>query len=161
MILLCYDGSDGAKVAIDKTAELMPGAEVCVLCVWEPLVETMARAGGWAMSGLPDSADFDAASENAAGEFAAEGASRANDAGLKATPRTVARAGSVAAAIVAVGDDLDAQAIVLGTRGRSELKSLLLGSVSHEVLQHAHRAVVVVPSPEVASGRADALKSRR
>jgi hypothetical protein len=31
------------------------------------------------------------------------------------------------------------------------VKSLLLGRVSHEVIQHADRAVDVVPSPEVAT----------
>jgi hypothetical protein len=33
------------------------------------------------------------------------------------------------------------------------LKSLLLGSVSHAVLQRADRTVIVVPSPAVASSR--------
>jgi nucleotide-binding universal stress UspA family protein len=41
----------------------------------------------------------------------------------------------------------------MGTRGLTGVKSLLLGSVSHAVLQHADRAVVVVPSPEVARER--------
>jgi nucleotide-binding universal stress UspA family protein len=34
------------------------------------------------------------------------------------------------------------------------VKSLLLGSVSHAVIQHAGRMLIVVPSPEVAAARA-------
>jgi len=41
----------------------------------------------------------------------------------------------------------------MGSRGLTGVKSLLLGSVSHEVIQHADRTVVIVPSPEVASSR--------
>jgi nucleotide-binding universal stress UspA family protein len=45
----------------------------------------------------------------------------------------------------------DAETIVVGTRGRSGIKSMLLGSVSHAVLQHADRPVLVVPSEPVAA----------
>ena len=37
--------------------------------------------------------------------------------------------------------------IVLGARGLSTFKSLVLGSVSHGVVQHAHRPVLIVPPP--------------
>jgi nucleotide-binding universal stress UspA family protein len=53
-----------------------------------------------------------------------------------------------------VADEVEAAVIVLGTRGLTGLKSLWLGSVSHAVLQHADRAVIVVPSPGIAAERA-------
>ena len=43
---------------------------------------------------------------------------------------------------------------MLGSRGLTGIKSLLLGSVSHAVLQHADRPVLVIPSSEVAHERA-------
>jgi nucleotide-binding universal stress UspA family protein len=46
----------------------------------------------------------------------------------------------------------------MGCRGLTALKSLLLGSVSHAVIQHADRTVIVVPSPAVAASRADARR---
>lgn len=42
----------------------------------------------------------------------------------------------------------DAELIVLGQHGRGAVKSLVLGSVSHHVLQHARCPVLVVPVPQ-------------
>lgn len=43
--------------------------------------------------------------------------------------------------------------IVLGTRGLGGVKSFLLGSVSHAVVQHADRPLLIVPSPDLAEQR--------
>jgi hypothetical protein len=47
----------------------------------------------------------------------------------------------------------DADVIVLGTRGLTGVKSVLLGSVSRGVLTHADRAVMIVPASDVARQR--------
>jgi nucleotide-binding universal stress UspA family protein len=52
--------------------------------------------------------------------------------------------------ILAVAGDVDADVIVLGTRGLGSVKSLMLGSVSHAVLHHAGRPVLILPSPALA-----------
>ena len=59
----------------------------------------------------------------------------------------------IAAAILGEADALEATAIRMGSRGLTGVKSLL-GSVSHAVIQHADRTVIVVPAPEVAAARA-------
>lgn len=152
MILIAYDGSKDAETAVDHAAELFSGEQATVLCVWESFVDVMARTG----AGL-GFADFnvnleqiDNASEESARERAAEGARRAESAGLKAQPSVRIREETIAAAILAEADALDARAIVMGTRGLTGVKSLLLGSVSHAVLQHANRPVVIAPSADVA-----------
>jgi hypothetical protein len=43
----------------------------------------------------------------------------------------------------------------MGSRGHGRLGSLLLGSVSYAVVQHADRPVTVVPSPDIARQRID------
>jgi nucleotide-binding universal stress UspA family protein len=54
--------------------------------------------------------------------------------------------GQVAPAIAAAADDLGADMIVIGSRGRSNVTSIALGSVSHKLLHLARRPVLVVPS---------------
>lgn len=156
MILICYDGSEDAKAAIDRAARLMPGREAIVLTVWETFTDALARTGavfGAGGAGL-DAEEIDRLAEEAAKETSRDGAERASAAGLSARPATRARHGTMAAAILAEGDAIDAEAIVLGTRGLTGVRSMLLGSVSHAVVQHADRPVLVAPSEKVAELRA-------
>jgi nucleotide-binding universal stress UspA family protein len=158
MILLCYDGSADAQAAIDQAGLLMGGSEATVLVIWETVLETMTRHGslgmGFGMVGSSsDDGTADTAIEKAAVDTAATGVQRAVAAGLVAQSRVVNRDDEIAAVILAVAADLDADVIVLGTRGRGGVKSLMLGSVSNAVLHHADRAVMVVPSPSLAERR--------
>ena len=154
MILICYDGSPDAQSAIDHAAKLLGGRPATVLTVWEPLADVMARSGaGFAFSSpTVDYEEVDRVSEEAARTRAEEGAARARAAGLDAQPRTGVRAGTVWQAILADAEEIGADAIVLGTRGLTGVKSLFLGSVSRGVLQHADRPVIVVPSHPGADG---------
>jgi nucleotide-binding universal stress UspA family protein len=156
VILICYDGSPDAQAAIDQAGLLMAGSEATVLVIWETILETMTRRGsvGMGMIGFyGDDGAGDAAIEQAAVDTAAAGVQRAAAAGLVARPRVVNRHDDIAAVILAEAANLDAGVIVLGTRGLGGVKSLMLGSVSHAVLHHADRAVLVIPSPSLAERR--------
>jgi len=150
VILICYDGSTDAKEAIARGARILRGQRATVLTIWSPF--DMAALG--LSGGVEDMQDSDEAGRLHAEHQAEAGARLAIELGFDAEPRTVDRRTTIADAILGEADALDATAILMGSRGLTGVKSVLLGSVSHAVIQHADRTVIVVPSPEVAAARA-------
>jgi nucleotide-binding universal stress UspA family protein len=144
-ILICYDGSEHARAAIERAGELFEPGPAVVATVWSTLEEAAPSALLALPAGVVTEAvsDIDAATRDAAEAIAAEGAERAAAAGFDARPHVVSSSGAVFAALVACADELDATAIVLGSRGRSTLAATLLGSVSTGVLHHTERPVLV------------------
>jgi nucleotide-binding universal stress UspA family protein len=155
MILICYDGSEDSKSAIERGGELLKGQSACVLTVWQPFVEVVTRAyGGWGIgAGMIDQAAIDEATREHAEQRAQDGAQLAREAGLDAEPRTCSQLTTTAEAILTEAETIGATAILIGSRGLGALKTVFLGSVSHGVLQRADRPVIVVPSAQVAAAR--------
>jgi nucleotide-binding universal stress UspA family protein len=140
-ILLCYDGSAGARRAIATAAELFPGRKTIVLHTWTPV-----GGIGAAYAIVPVAVYDEAELHKAALALAAEGAALARESGLDARAQIAEISmEAVWQTIIEVADRDDAGVIVLGARGLSPLKTLVLGSVSHGVTVHAHRPVLVVP----------------
>jgi nucleotide-binding universal stress UspA family protein len=139
-ILVCFDRSEGSRRAIELAGSLFPERRAVVLHVWSP---PAALAGGFGAVAAIDDDDARAAAQ----EIAVEGVRIASAAGLAARPATVSAFDGTGRAILDVADQHDAALIVIGARGLSSIRSLLLGSVSHTVVQHAHRPVLVVPPP--------------
>jgi nucleotide-binding universal stress UspA family protein len=160
MILICYDGSPDAQAAIDTAGPLFAGNRATILTIWEGFSEVLARTGAGLGGGPMDFEDVDLAASGAALERAEEGCALARVAGLEAEPSIAQQNLTVWQTIIEEADALAADAIVLGTRGLTGIKSLLLGSVSHAVLEHADRPVMVVPGAEVARKRADHRRER-
>jgi nucleotide-binding universal stress UspA family protein len=144
-LLICFDGSQRARLAIERAAALFPGAQAKILHVWEPFEHIVTRypqVGRYVGSEM-ETADEDAAAESS--RIALEGAELARSAGLEASERSTRLDGSLAATVVAVADQLDADAIVTGTRSLRGLHELFAGSLSHQLMQHSGRPVVAIP----------------
>jgi nucleotide-binding universal stress UspA family protein len=153
VILIAYDGSADAKTAIDRAAQLMANETATILVVWERFIDVVTRSGGVPV-GEVDYESLDRSYEDEARKRAEEGVEIARKAGLQAEAFVRVREQTIAATIIVEAEAMGVDAIVLGTRGLTGLKSLLLGSVSHGVVQHAHVPVMIVPSAETASQRA-------
>jgi len=164
MIVVCYDGSEDAQAAVDHVTHVFREMPATVLTVWEPYAEVRASSelglgSGFGVGYDRDTAGLDAQLLERAQRTAEEGARRLRAAGMGADALVEASDGSIARTVLAVAMRVDAEAVVVGTRGRGRAMSALLGSVSHELVQHADRAVVVVPSPALALHREGWLQS--
>jgi nucleotide-binding universal stress UspA family protein len=151
-ILIGYDGSPDSKAAVSVAGTLFDGSTAVVLNVWEGFSEVVTRAE----AGLGSSLDFeqiDAACEQAARERAHEGTTHARAAGLPAEARIAKRGATTWETILEQAAEVDPDMIVLGSRGLSGVKSLVLGSVSRALLQHAAFPVLVVPASGVVAQR--------
>jgi nucleotide-binding universal stress UspA family protein len=113
-----------------------------VLAVWQDAAALPAFA--WAGGALPDLEDVFAAARDGARRTAEEGAGIARATGFEATPLVEEAKGPVWAAVERVAETHDAAAVVVGSRGLSGVKSLLLGSVSSGIVHHVSRPTVVV-----------------
>jgi nucleotide-binding universal stress UspA family protein len=137
--LICYDGTASAKGALVVAAQLLAGRRAIVLTVGPlPIVaDTYAEVG-------PGPAELDRIVSDEAMQRAEAGAELARQAGLDA----VAHADVDSPAwqgIVEVAAAVDAAVIVVGSRGLQGVRGLVEGSVSHDVVRHAGRPVLVVP----------------
>jgi nucleotide-binding universal stress UspA family protein len=150
-VLLAYDGSEGAQAAIEQAAVLFPDRRLIVLSV----ARSVAAGGSASIAGLPAAvageaiARLDEETRRQTEELATEGASIAEAAGLEATPIGAMADGPTWATIVRMAEDEEVAAVMVGSRGRSNLRSALLGSVSSGVIHHSRRPVVVVRGPSV------------
>jgi nucleotide-binding universal stress UspA family protein len=146
-LLLCYDGSEDAKHAIERAGELFAGRRALVVTVRRPIpaLDTVAVLG--ATGGMVNVVDVERATAETDGRVADEGVRIAQEAGLDAEPVAVRSTRSVWETIVGVADRHDAATIVMGSRELTGLRSMVLGSVSSAVVRHADRPTLIIPQP--------------
>jgi nucleotide-binding universal stress UspA family protein len=97
--------------------------------------------------------ELDTRTADTARATAAEGAALATAAGFDARPlarRALARSAerisvTVWRAVLDTADEEAAELVVLGSRGRSGVTSMVLGSVSYGVVHNSERPVLIVP----------------
>ena len=144
MILVGVDGSEGGAAALEFAAgeAVFRKARLRIVSAWQ--VPVVAGHGDHFAPAPMDPTTLDALREGA--EQVADDAFAA---AKKLQPSLEGEALAVQGhpADVLLEQGADATLIVVGRRGLGGFKSLLLGSVSHQVVQHATCPVVVVNQP--------------
>jgi nucleotide-binding universal stress UspA family protein len=145
-LLIAYDGSAAARNAIAHAARLFPGASATVTTVWTSVAPAAPAARIALSDDVIDEAvrNLDAVAERDAAQTAEDGAGLARSAGLDASPLALRAEPSVWASIVGLAHEREALAVVVGSRGLSALRSVVLGSVTNAVVQHCRRPILVV-----------------
>jgi nucleotide-binding universal stress UspA family protein len=142
-LLLCYDGSEDAGHAIQRAGELFANRRALVVTVWQPTVAP-GSLGFSEAAGMVDFVQLDRSAAEDGARLADEGVRIAREAGLRAEPIAVEAAGPVWRTIVEIADREFAATIVMGSRGLTGLRAMLLGSVSSAVVHHADRPTLIV-----------------
>jgi len=137
-LLFANDGSANANRAIEQGSSLLSARPALVLHVWHSFAAQMPDYG-------PDLAkDIDEVADQHAHSLAHDGAGFATERGLEAEESCLRTEAPVWRGILDVADQREASAIIVGSRGLTGL-SAALGSVSHGVVQHSQRPVLLVP----------------
>ena len=128
-IVLAYDGSEGAKLALEHTGRLAGGAQVLVLAVgripeYAETVSEVEEAGRHYQSALE------------------EAVATLRKAGVSAEAHL--DYGKVGDTIVRHAEEIGADLIVVGTNPHTALKRRVLGASADKVVDHAHCSVLVV-----------------
>lgn len=146
-VVIGYDGSDGARAAIEAAGRLFAGRRAIVVSVWESPVRNTLTGKALLRGPLEEvreiTADFDEGYEEAAGEMAAEGAALAREHGLAGEPLAVEGPGPGWRGLLGAARSAEASVIIAGSRGRGGVTSALLGSVSAGLVHNADLPVLV------------------
>lgn len=141
-IVAAFDGSRDAAKAVRLAASIASrhGSELTVAHVFSSPAMIFASGPGVP---LPDYKELEDAAKEMGQSILAQGVQLAVQNGVKAKGELL-EASSVVEALVGFAADQGADLIVVGTRGVTGFKKLILGSVSTGVVSHAHCPVLVV-----------------
>lgn len=132
-VVVAYDGSEGARAALERAVHIA-GRDGAALTVVEAVPEKLPPI----VPGAPHSTDPKRAAET---RRELREAIDAIDPELEASPWAVG--GPPAKAILVVAEDIGADLIVTGSRQRGLVTSVVLGSVSAEIVHGAPCDVLI------------------
>jgi len=145
-VLICYDGSESARHALEVANATLGHEPATVLHIWNPPVDVLPDAfGAEEADDGPATASLEHDALARAQEIAHEGQELARERGLNVEARVERNRGSVWETILDVAREVDAELIVVGTHGTTAVQPALLGSVSSAFIHHSDRPVLVVP----------------
>jgi nucleotide-binding universal stress UspA family protein len=145
-LLAPIDGSSHAAAALQEAVDLALSTNASLT-----VMTTVPMPGAWVLGvggvGLTSAAELDRLQQEVDQEYQAllDRAVETCPAELPVT-KVLAR-GRPATAIVEQVRSGEHDLVVMGSRGRGEVRSLLLGSVSNEVLHSSPAAVLIVHAP--------------
>ena len=140
-IMVAFDGSKDSVKAVQLAASLSSkfSTELEVVHVFASPAIGFSAASGMP---IPDYSDMEEAAKDAGQKILSRGLQVASDAGAKAKGELM-EASSVVEALVEHAAKENIDLIVVGTRGMTGFKKLILGSVSSGLISHAHCPVLV------------------
>lgn len=144
-VLIGTDGSDLARQAAVRARDVLAIDHVIVASVVQPVLAgalPVGVSGGYVASGLADPE----VTEKLHGEAAAVAAEVA---GLFPAASTVVLDGEPGPELCRLAEEEAVDVMVVGSHGAGFLRRVLLGSVSHHVLQHAPCPVLIVRHEDV------------
>ncbi len=147
-VLFCYDGSKGSRGALRSAGELIARpSDGYVLTVWEPASLRLAAAS-FAPAVPGGEQEVDDRERSYAERVAHEGVKVGRDHGYDLTPLVERAEQSVSHTVLETAARLDVSLIVCGQRGRGAPRTALLGRVSHALVAHAARPILVAPEAD-------------
>jgi nucleotide-binding universal stress UspA family protein len=152
-LLLCYDGSEDAKHAIEHAGRLLGGRDALVVTVWQPTPALGSSASAGATDGTFDFVELDRAAADLGERVARDGVRIAQQAGLHAKPVAVEATGPVWKTIVEIADRHDAAIIAMGSRGLTGLRPMFQENVSTAIVHHADRPTLIIRQSTQQTGR--------
>jgi len=139
-IVVGVDGSEHADAALDWAVRMAKGMGSEVVAVFA-ISQPFYFDAGYVTAVAPPQFDPVWRAEITK-EFEGEWCKPLIEAGVKY--RTVIEDGRPASVIARVADGTDADVIVVGRRGRGGVAELVLGSVSHELVLHSKRPILLI-----------------
>lgn len=147
-ILIALDGSPSARHALDFAVELLADRKTAVRLVHIIPEHLIYGKAGTAPVELYDMPKERAASK----ELLEQSEQHLRDAGVGPDIEKQLGVGDPADLILTAAKEMNADLIVLGSRGLNTAQRFLIGSVSNKVATHAHCAVMVVRPATTTTG---------